>query len=70
MDGKEESFFTVKDVSAADFISAYANHLKKNNKLDRPEWLDFVKTGVGKELAPYDPDWIYTRGKYHFLYLK
>jgi len=34
--GSEENFFTVKDVSAADFIKGYATHLKKNNKLKIP----------------------------------
>merc|ERR1740128_536677 len=26
-----------------------------------PEWVDIVKTGIAKELAPYDEDWFYTR---------
>merc|ERR1712183_47720 len=26
-----------------------------------PEWVDIVKTNVGKELAPYDEDWFYVR---------
>ena len=26
-----------------------------------PEWVDLVKDGVAKELAPYDEDWFYTR---------
>lgn len=26
-----------------------------------PTWVDIVKTGHYKELAPYDPDWFYTR---------
>lgn len=26
-----------------------------------PDWVDIAKTGVHKELAPYDPDWWYTR---------
>lgn len=36
---------SVKDVSAAKFIAAYAAHLKKSNKLTIPEWVDIVKTG-------------------------
>lgn len=40
----EQKFFTVKDIPAADFIRAYADFLKKNNKLDRPAWVDYVKT--------------------------
>lgn len=26
-----------------------------------PQWVDIVKTGAFKELAPYDPDWYYIR---------
>jgi len=58
---QEPNFFTVKDVPASDFIHAYANFLKKNNKLVIPKWADFVKTGIASELAPYDEDWIYIR---------
>jgi small subunit ribosomal protein S19e len=52
---------TVRDVSAAEFIKAYAAHLKKSNKLKLPEWVDVVKTASGRELAPLDPDWYYVR---------
>jgi len=52
---------TVKDVSAQDFIKAYAKCLKRSGRVDVPRWGDIVKTGVTKELAPYDPDWFYTR---------
>lgn len=26
-----------------------------------PDWVDIVKSAKFKELAPYDPDWFYTR---------
>merc|ERR1712098_8002 len=26
-----------------------------------PKWADYAKTGVQRELPPYDPDWLYTR---------
>lgn len=52
---------TVKDVSAAEFIKAYAAHLKKNVNFGLPEWVDVVKTAHGRELAPYDEDWFYVR---------
>merc|ERR1719316_1838803 len=52
---------TVKDVEAAAFINAFAQHLKRQGKFELPFWADIVKTGVQKELAPYDPDWIYVR---------
>jgi len=52
---------TVKDVPAAHFIKAYAEHLKKNNWLELPPWVDIVKTAALKELPPADPDWYYIR---------
>mmetsp|Transcript_33595 Transcript_33595/g.24630 ORF Transcript_33595/g.24630 Transcript_33595/m.24630 type:complete len:149 (+) Transcript_33595:35-481(+) len=52
---------TVRDVPAAKFIAAYADVLKNNDKFIVPKWVDTVKTGVHKELAPYDPDWYYIR---------
>lgn len=48
-------------LSAEAFISAYASHLKRAGKLEVPTWVDLVKTGAFKELAPYDPDWYYVR---------
>ncbi|KAI6114243.1 ribosomal protein S19 [Pisolithus croceorrhizus] len=51
----------VRDISADDFITAYASHLKRSGKLEVPTWVDLVKTGSYKELAPYDPDWFYIR---------
>jgi len=35
--------------------------LKRSGKLEVPTWVDIVKTGSFKELAPYDPDWFYIR---------
>ncbi|KAL2912368.1 Protein component of the small (40S) ribosomal subunit [Polyrhizophydium stewartii] len=52
---------TVKDVSAHSFVKAYAAYLKRTGKLELPKWVDLVKTGAHKELAPYDPDWYYVR---------
>ncbi|XP_046852061.1 40S ribosomal protein S19-like [Xenia sp. Carnegie-2017] len=52
---------TVKDVNPHDFVKAFAAHLKRQGKLKIPDWVDLVKTAKRKELAPYDPDWFYTR---------
>jgi len=52
---------TVKDVSAEKFITSFAQHLKRQGKFEIPKWADLVTTGKHKEMAPYDPDWIYTR---------
>ena len=51
----------VRDVSAAAFIKAYAEHLKRSGKMELPKWWDIVKTGTHKELSPYDKDWYYIR---------
>ena len=52
---------TVKDVEADAFIRAFASFLKKSGKFKVPEWAPFVKTACFKNLAPYDPDWLYVR---------
>ena len=44
---QKSNFFTVKDISAADFINAFAQYLKKNNLIERPKWADVVKTSTG-----------------------
>ena len=53
--------FTVKDIAPSSFIKAYAEHLKKNDKIKPPKWVDLVKTGKSRELPPIDPDWLYVR---------
>jgi hypothetical protein len=45
--GEQKSqFYTVKDLSAQEFIEAFAQYLKKNNLVERPAWADVVKTGT------------------------
>lgn len=61
MDKVAKRGITVKDVSAADFITNYANFLKRTGNVELPSWVDYVKTSTRKELAPYDPDWFYVR---------
>lgn len=64
---------TVRDVPADQFIAAYAEVLKNNDKFVVPKWADLVKTGPGKELAPYDPDWYFIRAgtmQFHYRYGK
>ena len=55
------SSISVRDVPAEKFIAAYAQVLKNNDKFHVPKWADTVKTGVSRELAPYDPDWYFIR---------
>ncbi|KAI5710551.1 hypothetical protein M8J76_005812 [Diaphorina citri] len=52
---------TLKDVDQHKFVVAFASFLKKSGKMKVPEWVDIVKSAKFKELAPYDPDWFYTR---------
>ena len=52
---------TVKDVDPHQFVKAFSAFLKKSGKLRVPGYVDIVKTGKHKELAPYDADWFYTR---------
>ena len=60
-EGAHTGCVTVRDVAAPKFISAYTEVLKNNDKFVVPKWADIVKTGVHKELAPYDPDWYFVR---------
>ena len=59
----------VVTISADAFITAYASHLKRSGKLEVPTWVDIVKTGAYKELAPYDPDWYYVRAGPYLHYV-
>jgi small subunit ribosomal protein S19e len=52
---------TVKDVDAQKFITAYAEFLKRQGKLQIPGWVDTVKTSHSNELPPQSPDWFYVR---------
>merc|ERR1719191_819150 len=58
---KSKAIVTVKDVKADMFIKSFSQHLKRQGRFEIPKWGDTVKTGVHKELAPYDPDWLYIR---------
>lgn len=52
----------VRDVTAAEFIKAFAEHLKVGGSLgELPAWVDYVKTANGRELPPLDSDWFYVR---------
>ncbi|XP_015784728.2 40S ribosomal protein S19S [Tetranychus urticae] len=53
----------VKDVNQSILVERVADFLKKSGKLPIPAKLDIdiVKTGLFKELAPFDPDWYYVR---------
>lgn len=52
---------TVFDVPAEVLIDTVAEEFKNNDKINPPEWADFVKTGVHKERKPENPDWWFIR---------
>lgn len=50
---------TVYDVKPNDLIEAAKEKLK--DKIEQPEWSQFVKTSSAKERPPEQPDWWYWR---------
>ena len=52
---------TVKDVPAQKFVQAYAEHLKKTQKVVPMANAHYIKTANGKELNPESEDWFYMR---------
>ena len=52
------SFFSFS-LSRSPPLFSFPKQTKQQIQL--PSWVDIVKTGAHKELAPYDPDWYYTR---------
>lgn len=51
----------VFDVPANVLISKLSDQLKKDKKINPPEWVPFVKTGTHVEKIPQNKDWWYTR---------
>jgi len=54
----------VFDVPADDLISKLSDQLKKDKKINPPEWASYVKTGTHAEKIPQNRDWWYTRCAY------
>ena len=52
---------TVYDVPPDALIKKVAEKLKQNKAIALPEWGDYVKTGVNRELPPVDEDWWFIR---------
>ena len=57
----QKDLITVKDVPASEFITAYAEHLKKTQKVLPMKNSHFIKTGHYKKVSPYNEDWFYMR---------
>src|ERR1051325_11278046 len=49
------------DVPAEDLIEKLTEQIKKEKKIQPPDWAVFVKTGVHAEKIPQNKDWWYTR---------
>ena len=52
---------TTYDVPTELLIKSVAEKLKKEYKLQPPEWSAWVKTGTHRERPPEDAEWWYTR---------
>jgi small subunit ribosomal protein S19e len=51
----------VFDVPANELISKLTDQLKKDKKINPPEWASYVKTGAHAEKIPQNREWWYTR---------
>ena len=51
----------VFDVPTQDLIESIAKDLKEKKGIEKPGFTAYVKTGAGKERAPLNPDWYYSR---------
>jgi small subunit ribosomal protein S19e len=49
------------DVPSEDLIEKLTEQIKKEKKIQPPDWAVFVKTGVHAERIPQNKDWWYTR---------
>ena len=52
---------TVFDIPANDLIAKAADEHKNESAIKAPEWSEYVKTGVHKQMPPENPDWWYIR---------
>ncbi|KAH3765819.1 40S ribosomal protein S19-2 [Pelomyxa schiedti] len=59
--GSRRHVLGLKDLAPEDFVTAFAKHLKRQNKIKLPPYVDICKLGVHKDLAPTNPDWYYIR---------
>ncbi|HJJ42359.1 MAG TPA: 30S ribosomal protein S19e [Methanocorpusculum sp.] len=52
---------TVFDIPPNTLIPKVAEVLKDESEIHAPEWAEYVKTGVHKQMPPENPDWWYIR---------
>jgi small subunit ribosomal protein S19e len=51
----------ILSVNANSLIEQVASELKKQALVSKPDWADFVKTGISRERFPDSPDWWFQR---------
>ena len=51
----------IKQTDGSELIQNLATELKSIKTCDKPEWAQFVKTGVGKTRPPVETDWWHVR---------
>ena len=49
------------DIPADELITHLAENLKKDKKIEAPQWSQYVKTGCHVEKIPQNRDWWYMR---------
>jgi len=58
---KRHTILPVKDVNQQVLIRKLGKYLKQSGKIEVPDWVECVKTGISRELPPQNQDWIYYR---------
>ena len=53
--------FHVREVSAAKYVNALAQHLEESHVIEAPKWSELVKTGYLKQMPPNNSNWWYVR---------
>ena len=68
----------VKDVNQQEFVRRLSHYIKKAKIIEKvmdkdgtklPEWVEYAKTGIHKELPPNHQDWLYVRMGMPFSFL-
>jgi len=67
---KRHAILPVKDVNQQEFVRRLSHYIKKAKIIEKvmdkdgtklPEWVEYAKTGIHKELPPNHQDWLYVR---------
>jgi len=52
---------TLYDVDAEKYVRTLAEHLKKIDEFEMPEWANFVKTSTARARPPFEREWWHVR---------